>query len=321
MQTDLLKHGIAAAEAGKTEIAGQLLSQVVAQDPHSEMAWWWLSKVAEDPEQRIQCLQRVLSINPQNTEAKNEMKALKLATAFESNKAPFFEPEPAEMVSEQNGSGRLSAEPDEPGDGGILSPSQLRFYIQMLRRSWWLVALTTLVALAASLYFSYIETPMYRTSARYVVSPTETLEESRDVVAQVLSLNDLMATYAEIFHSQSIVQEASARLQIEPEILSNYEVLAVVLPEANVVELSVSGPEPQITALLANGIGQEAVDYIKAIYQFYDINLLDPAPVPDSPFSPNAPRSAGLSAVLGLVLGAALATLRERLLMVSSEKS
>ena len=48
---------------------------------------------------------------------------------------------------------------------------ELRTYIRLLLQGWWLILATVLVAITASLMITYTQTPIYRTTATFVVSP------------------------------------------------------------------------------------------------------------------------------------------------------
>jgi uncharacterized protein involved in exopolysaccharide biosynthesis len=85
----------------------------------------------------------------------------------------------------------------------------LQIYFQILQKNWWLVVLTTLAALTASLAVSYFSTPLYRTSAVFIVSPSETFianEANLDVVRSIEALDkrSIIATYAEIMNSNRV---------------------------------------------------------------------------------------------------------------------
>ena len=73
----LLREGIAAAQAGQKEQARQLLLQVIALDEEMEAAWLWLSGVVDDPEEKEICLENVLALNPGNTAAQNGLRRLR----------------------------------------------------------------------------------------------------------------------------------------------------------------------------------------------------------------------------------------------------
>ncbi len=74
----LLREAIAAAKVGKKDVARRLLTEVTASDPRNETAWLWLAGVAEDPQTGVECLQRVLKINPANDRAKVGLRATRL---------------------------------------------------------------------------------------------------------------------------------------------------------------------------------------------------------------------------------------------------
>ncbi len=65
----LLKKGVAAAQSGDRDAARKLLSRASAIDPQCEDAWMWLASISEYPEELLAFLDRVLSINPENSRA------------------------------------------------------------------------------------------------------------------------------------------------------------------------------------------------------------------------------------------------------------
>ena len=65
----ILKKGVAAAQNGDRDNARKLLSQASAIDPQCEDAWMWLASISDYPEELLAFLDRVLSINPENSRA------------------------------------------------------------------------------------------------------------------------------------------------------------------------------------------------------------------------------------------------------------
>lgn len=87
--SDLLNRGIAAARTGHREQARQLLAQVVRTDPRHEYGWLWLSTVVDDFNQTLDCLERVLTINPANSQAAERIETLKVVKLLQVDaKAP-----------------------------------------------------------------------------------------------------------------------------------------------------------------------------------------------------------------------------------------
>lgn len=194
---------------------------------------------------------------------------------------------------------------------------ELRIYFRMLQKGWWIIALTALVAMSVALIFAYFQTPIYRASATYVVSPSPTQLSSADVMRSLDTLDkrSVVTTYAEFLNSNRVYQQTLATLKLAREDVTRYIYSAVVLPDANVLELSVDGPDPALAALLVNTMGTTAINLIQPLYPVYDISPLDIAVAPSIPISPQPLRDASLAFVLGLVIGSALVVLREQLLI------
>lgn len=192
---------------------------------------------------------------------------------------------------------------------------QIRLYLKMLQSGWWIVVLATLSALVITLTLSYNKTPLYRASARFIIIPNSDETSGRDMVNSLAALDrrSIASTYVEVLKSGRIYEDTSKALQFEPTVLSSYKLSAVVLPEANILELSAVGPNPQIAMILTNTAGQQGINYIRNLYQVYTLSFLDKATVPSQPFSPDPVRDAGLSLVLGIILGTLLVIMRGHL--------
>jgi len=69
LNDDLLKQAINLLKAGDTKQARDLLAQLVEQEPGNETALLWLASCAETEEEKIEWLQKVLEVNPDNQKA------------------------------------------------------------------------------------------------------------------------------------------------------------------------------------------------------------------------------------------------------------
>ena len=190
---------------------------------------------------------------------------------------------------------------------------ELRIYVQMIQRSWWIVTVTALSALAIALASTLAVTPVYRTNARFVISPNLARIGEKDLVRSLEALDkrSIVVTYAEVLNSDLIYENAFKALQMQSSALKEYSHSTVVLPEANILELTVQGSDPNIVAALANNIGQQAIEYIQQLYSVYDLKFLDAAVPPSTPIRPQPLRDASMAFALGLIVGAVLAILRE----------
>jgi hypothetical protein len=67
---ELLKLADTNFQRGNRDLAKKYLSELIAEYPNEESAWMLLARVVEEKERKIECYERVIKINPNNTEAK-----------------------------------------------------------------------------------------------------------------------------------------------------------------------------------------------------------------------------------------------------------
>jgi diguanylate cyclase (GGDEF)-like protein len=191
---------------------------------------------------------------------------------------------------------------------------EIKLYLRMLQRGWWIIIVTTLAAVVVTLVASYLATPIYRATSRFVISPSAGfVAEGNNVLNSLATLDkrSIITTYAEILNSPRIHRETFALLGLNEADLQDYTYNAVVLPDTNIIEFSVTGPDPRTVTLLVNAIGQHVVEYVQGLYMVYEMTLLDPSVVPVRPISPQPIRDAGVALVLGFAVGVMLALARE----------
>jgi capsular polysaccharide biosynthesis protein len=198
-------------------------------------------------------------------------------------------------------------------------------WVRFIKNGWWLILLAMGAAMGAAWLLTSTATPLYQSSARYVISPSRMTASPNygDMVHGIdaLSRQTTVATYVEIFQSERAIDGAAEALGLDAATLADYTIAAVVLPETSVIHLSVTGPDPVMIQQLATAIGAEAVTYVRDLYDIYEINLLDVAKVPPLPFSPNLVRSIILAAVLGLMVGLLLALIRTPEILGNAEQA
>jgi diguanylate cyclase (GGDEF)-like protein len=194
---------------------------------------------------------------------------------------------------------------------------ETRLYFQMLRRGWWIIVLTVLTALVASLVASYLTTPTYQAVAQFILSPSAIQTTGNPGVLleglNTLDNQSVTTTYATVMSSARIYSDAITFLELRPEDMKDYTYKATVLPTSSVLQLTVTGPNPQIAAKLANAIGYETINFTRNFNQVINIDFLDTATPPTVPSSPQPLRDASLAVLLGVIVGAALTILSEQL--------
>lgn len=103
MNNEVLKKAISLIKSGDKSQGGKILANLVKNDPENELAWLWLSACFTDIEQKRYCLNKVLEINPDNLQARNQLDKLTISLNrnIKSSYLPEIESKSNESVQKQ----------------------------------------------------------------------------------------------------------------------------------------------------------------------------------------------------------------------------
>lgn len=193
---------------------------------------------------------------------------------------------------------------------------ELKIYFNAIKRYWWMIAIAFVVTLSATWFFVSGETPVYEARATYVMRPRASIVVEEDVVRAVETLSrriEINTTYAEIASSRFIRNQAIERLGLSETEREGLSVSGRVIAGTNVMEITASGPEPEILPEFANAVGVETILYVRNLYDVFELEPLDAATTPRNPVYPQTTLILALGAVVGLGLGVGLVILVEYL--------
>ena len=88
---ELIQQAIDTAERGDKPRAIGLLKQVISQDEYNETAWLWLGRLIETASDKQICFENVLTINPDNEWAADQLRLLQLEIATAESPVPVEE--------------------------------------------------------------------------------------------------------------------------------------------------------------------------------------------------------------------------------------
>jgi diguanylate cyclase (GGDEF)-like protein len=191
---------------------------------------------------------------------------------------------------------------------------ELKAYLNILFKKWWIIIPTFLVTLTSGIVFTYTRVPNYSATTTYVVVPGSAIGDTRSFASGLDMLagrTEIATTFAEIAISDRIKSVALDSLSLESG--RDYAISGKLRAGTNIIEISVEGPNPVIVCDLANMIGTTTEKYVKGLYEIFMLVPLDAATIPQNPTSPNKSLNIALAAVLGLVFGGGLAFLSEYL--------
>jgi len=78
---DLVRDAVAALDAGQQDRARELLLQALSEDETNIAAWHWLARVSESPDDQEVCYENILTLNPDNLEAREELEGIRRGQA------------------------------------------------------------------------------------------------------------------------------------------------------------------------------------------------------------------------------------------------
>jgi capsular polysaccharide biosynthesis protein len=190
---------------------------------------------------------------------------------------------------------------------------ELRRYLEVTRRWWWLVTLALIATAAVTVSSVAAQAPTYQSSATFLVRPRsdDASEDARafDALIRGVTIN---TTYASIARSDLIRDRAEERMDPEAR-ADDMSVSAKVLTDTNIVSLNVKGPDPDHVLDLAKAISAEAVEFVNGLSDVYVLQPLDEPTRAEAPIGTNRSLTISIGVVLGLALGVGMALLVEYL--------
>lgn len=178
----------------------------------------------------------------------------------------------------------------------------------ILKRSKWLIAsLTILAALIAFLVSSFVISPTYEASTQVLVAPKQS--ENTIDLGQVQSSINLVNTYRVIIQSPAILEQVQENVVGAPDNISN---LITVNSEQNsqVINIAVQHTSPVVATDIANEISRVFSKEVPELMSVDNVKILSDANVPVFPVKPNILLNTAIAAVLGMMIGVAIAFLK-----------
>jgi capsular polysaccharide biosynthesis protein len=183
-----------------------------------------------------------------------------------------------------------------------------------LTRRWWIPALTTTLAVLASLLLTSRQAPVYRSSTMLTVAPNSSVEANGDILRslEALERRTIIATFAQIPGTVEARAAIAAALPDVAGTLDGYRISSSVLPNTNIVAIDVEGPDAARTAAVANEAAAVTTNEARSLYRIFTMKTLAKATAPNRPLHPNPRRNAVAAAIVGLVAGLVAAVVVSR---------
>jgi capsular exopolysaccharide synthesis family protein len=129
---------------------------------------------------------------------------------------------------------------------------ELRQYLALLRRWWWLAVLLTVLGASSAFGIAQLQEPTYRATTTILINQAPGALPDADAVLQG---QRIASTYAELLQQRPVLEEVieALDLTISPTALDHH-VSVTPIQDTNLLELTVEDHDPELAADIANEI-------------------------------------------------------------------
>lgn len=168
-------------------------------------------------------------------------------------------------------------------------------------------ALVTAVASWTMLANTYTATVSMYVLANSSQSANSNSTLSTDLTASQMLTNDV----AELIKSDRVLNQTANDLGMVESDLKDYEVDVTSSTTTRLITISVTGDTPNSTAAIANGLANTTNTVAQEIMDVEAVNVIDQAPVPDSPSGPPRTMYVAVAFLAGIFVAVALIVLMD----------
>lgn len=194
-------------------------------------------------------------------------------------------------------------------------------YLRILQARWKIVAVTTVVAVLAALGASLLTTPQYEAKTRLFVS-TSSGASVQEIYQGNLFSQQRVTSYTELLEGTTLAQRTLDKLGLGEMSAVDLagKVTASSTPDTVLIDTAVTDESPERARDLANALSDEFVVMARELETPENggpptarVVVEQYAATPSSPVTPKTTRNVALGLAVGVLLGIALAVLRDRL--------
>jgi capsular polysaccharide biosynthesis protein len=183
-------------------------------------------------------------------------------------------------------------------------------YRTLWRHRIFIVVLTALVV-GTAFYWTSRQPKLYTASS--LVRVQQNVRNADEALGALLTGERLARTYEQIAETSTIRELVKAQLGNRVP-LDAISVDAAQLSNLELLEISVTNADPKVAATIANAVPVALSRFVEKTGSFRDnITVVEPASPPGTPSSPKPKENLILALLLGIVLSAGLALIRENL--------
>lgn len=182
-----------------------------------------------------------------------------------------------------------------------------RFFL-ILKKHWKLIAVITLLCGLSGYGLSrWVIKPQYVADASLIVNADGNMQNTNVTYDQITAAQELVNTYAVVLKSYTVLNQVVAKLglDVSPSELAQ-SITVTGVNKSQVIDISVTGSDPQSAVDIANEITEVAPAAIVDTVKAGSIKTISPAKKPDKPVSPNIPFNTSIALFAGFLISVVL---------------
>ena len=133
---------------------------------------------------------------------------------------------------------------------------ELRDYLALLRRWWWLLVLGAVIGAGAGYFVAQSKIPLYRSQATLMIG--RFVQSANPNYNEVYTAQRLANVYADLIQREPILQAAAAELGLEPAEIAG-KASARPIPDTQLLEISVTDIDSRRAKLIADEIIRQLI--------------------------------------------------------------
>lgn len=191
---------------------------------------------------------------------------------------------------------------------------ELKDYLRVVRRRWISIAAVTLIGLGLAAGYTLTQTPQFQAKSQLFVS-VKAGASATDVSQGNAFAEKRVTSYVSLATSPRVLQAAAQQLRLGDGKALAGKVTATSPTQTVLINVTATDSSPELAADVANAV---ATELISAVNEVEDVNIVhlsvfEQAMPSTTPSSPKVATNLALGALLGLLIGATYALLRELL--------
>lgn len=187
--------------------------------------------------------------------------------------------------------------------------------LRIAQRRWLTIVVFFLLGLLGGGALTYFQTPQYSSNARVFIAVDASGGDASTGVTSIYFATQRVQSYSDLATSRELMQQviSAANLNLTPPQLAS-KISSEVGTGTVIIKLTVTDEDPAEAQKIAKAESEQFTSYIKGLETApVNATIVDPASYSAIKVSPKTALNLIIAAVLGLVLGAGMALLRDLL--------